>query len=143
MVRELLSSAPEVDYVARNIVRSIVLILPLVALTGSVGSAKDNVEIRLTGRFFAEPATVQLVVAVEPNAENRTLRVEADGDNMFCATEIQLQGAREQRLHTVEFKNLSAGGYTLRAQVMSNSNVRSQAEQEIMVAGDGAETGGW
>jgi hypothetical protein len=129
--------------VARNIVRSIVLILPLVALTGSVGSAKDNVEIRLTGRFFAEPATVQLVVAVEPNAENRTLRVEADGDNMFCATEIQLQGAREQRLHTVEFKNLSAGGYTLRAQVMSNSNVRSQAEQEIMVAGDGAETGGW
>jgi len=129
--------------VARHIVRSIALILPLVALTGSVGSAKDNVEIRLTGRFFAEPATVQLVVAVEPNSENRTLRVEADGDNMFCATEIQLAGAREQRLHTVEFKNLAAGGYTLRAQVLSNSNVRSQAEQEIMVAGDGSDTGGW
>jgi len=129
--------------VARNIVRSIALILPLVALTGSVGSTKDNVEIRLSGRFFAEPATVQLVIAVEPNSENRTLRVEADGDNMFCATEIQLAGAREQRLHTVSFKNLSAGGYTLRAQVLSNSNVRSQAEQEIMVAGDGADVGGW
>ena len=127
----------------RNIVRSVALILPLVALTGSVGSAKDNVEIRLSGRFFAEPATVQLVIAVEPNSENRTLRVEADGDNMFCATEIQLAGAREQRLHTVSFKNLSAGGYTLRAQVLSNSNVRSQAEQEIMVAGDGADVGGW
>ena len=127
----------------RNIVRSVALILPLVALTGSVGSAKDNVEIRLTGRFFAEPATVQLVIAVEPNSANRTLRVEADGDNMFCATEIQLAGAREQRLHTVSFKNLSAGGYTLRAQVLSNSDVRSQAEQEIMVAGDGADVGGW
>jgi len=129
--------------VVRNIVRSIALILPLVALTGSIGSAKDNVEIRLSGRFFAEPATVQLVIAVEPNSENRTLRVEADGDNMFCATEIQLAGAREQRLHTVSFKNLSAGGYTLRAQVLSNSNLRSQAEQEIMVAGDGADVGGW
>jgi len=129
--------------VLRNIVRSVALILPLVALTGSVGSAKDNVEIRLTGRFFAEPATVQLVIAVEPNSANRTLRVEADGDNMFCATEIQLAGAREQRLHTVSFKNLSAGGYTLRAQVLSNSDVRSQAEQEIMVAGDGADVGGW
>jgi hypothetical protein len=129
--------------VARNIIRSVALLLPLVALTGSVGSAKDNVEIRLTGRFFAEPATVQLVVAVEPDSENRTLRVEADGDNMFCATEIQLAGAREQRLHTVEFKNLSAGGYTLRAQVMSTRSVRSQAEQEIMVAGDGTEVGGW
>jgi hypothetical protein len=129
--------------VVRNIVRSVALILPLVALTGSVGSAKDNVEIRLTGRFFAEPATVQLVIAIEPNSANRTLRVEADGDNMFCATEIQLAGAREQRLHTVSFKNLSAGGYTLRAQVLSNSDVRSQAEQEIMVAGDGADVGGW
>jgi hypothetical protein len=129
--------------VARNIVRSIALILPLVALTGSVGSAKDNVEIRLSGRFFAEPATVQLVIAVEPNSANRTLRVEADGDNMFCATEIQLAGEREQRLHTVSFKNLAAGGYTLRAQVLSNRDVRSQAEQEIMVAGDGADVGGW
>jgi hypothetical protein len=129
--------------VARKIARSIALVLPLVALTGSVGSAKDNVEIRLMGRFFAEPATVQLVVAVEPNAQNRRLRVEADGDNMFRATEMELAGANEQRLHTVEFKNLPAGGYTLRAQVMSNSTVRSQAEQEIMVAGDGSDTGGW
>ena len=88
-------------------------------------------------------ATVQLVVAVEPNSENRRLRVEADGDNMFRATEMELEGAKEQRLHTVEFKNLSAGGYTLRAQVMSNSSVRSQAEQEIMVAGDGTSPGGW
>ena len=112
-------------------------------LCGAVGSAKDNVEIRLTGRFFAEPATVQLVVAVEPNAENRTLRVEADGDSMFCATEIQLAGDREQKLHTVSFKNLTAGGYTLRAQVLSNSTVRSQATQEITVAGDGADVGGW
>lgn len=128
---------------ARNIIRSLALIIPLLALTGSVGSAKDNVEIRLNGRFFAEPATVQLVVAVEPNADNRRLRVEADGDSMFRATEIELAGANEQRLHSVEFKNLSAGGYTLRAQVLSNSSVRSQAEQEIMVTGDDAAPGGW
>jgi hypothetical protein len=129
--------------VARNIVQSLALIIPLVALTGSVGSAKDNVEIRINGRFFAEPATVQLIVAVEPNSENRTLRVEADGDNMFRATEVELAGASEQRLHTIEFRNLPAGGYTLRAQVLSNSSVRSQAEQEIMVAGDGTAPSGW
>ena len=128
---------------ARNIIRSLALMIPVVALTGSIGSAKDNVEIRLNGRFFSEPATVQLVVAVEPNADNRRLRVEADGDSMFRATENELSGANEQRLHTVEFKNLSAGGYTLRAQVLSNSSVRSQAEQEIMVTGDGTGPGGW
>jgi hypothetical protein len=69
--------------------------------------------------------------------------VEADGDNMFCATEVALAGDREQRLHTIQFKNLAAGGYTLRAQVLSTSSVRSQAEQEIMVTGDGTENGGW
>jgi hypothetical protein len=114
----------------------------MLALSGAAGSAKDNLEIRLTGRFFAEPATVQLVVAVEPNSENRTLHVEADG-SMFCSTEIQLAGAKEQRLHTVSFKNLTAGSYTLRAQVLSNSSVRSQATQEITVTGDGADVGGW
>ena len=109
----------------------------LVALTGAAGSAKDDVEIRLSGRYFAEPATVQMIIAIEPDAQNRTLRVEADGDNMFCATEVQLSGDKEQRLHTVQFKNLAAGGYTLRAQVLSTSSVRSQATQEIMVTGDG------
>jgi hypothetical protein len=128
--------------VVRNIIRCTALILPLFALSGAVG-AKDNVEIRLSGHFFAEPATVQMIVAVEPNTEYRTLRVEADGDNMFCATEVALAGDREQRLHTIQFKNLAAGGYTLRAQVLSTSSVRSQAEQEIMVTGDGAENGGW
>lgn len=126
----------------RNIIRCAALILPVAALSGTVG-AKDNVEIRLSGHFYAEPATVQMIIAVEPNAENRTLRVEADGVNMFCATEVALAGDREQRLHTIQFKNLAAGEYTLRAQVMSNNNVRSQAEQEIMVTGDGTQTGGW
>jgi hypothetical protein len=128
--------------VVRKIVRFTALILPLMAVSGTVG-AKDNVEIRISGHFFAEPATVQMIIAVEPNSENRTLRVEADGDNMFCATEVPLSGDREQRLHTIQFKNLAAGEYTLRAQVLSNSAVRSQAEQGIMVTGDGTSPSGW
>ena len=117
--------------------------IPLVALSGSGGFAKESVEIRLIGHFFPEPATVQMVVAVEPDAQNRRLRVEADGENMFCATEVTLAGDKEQRLHTIQFKNLAAGEYTLRAQVLSNSSVRSQAEQAIMVTGDGTSPSGW
>ena len=126
----------------RHVIRLSALVLPLAALSGSVG-AKDNVEIRISGHFFSEPATVQMIIAVEPNAENRTLRVEADGDNMFCATEVSLSGDKEQRLHNIQFKNLAAGEYTLRAQVLSTSSVRSQAEQAIMVTGDGTQPAGW
>jgi hypothetical protein len=121
-------------------IRWTVLTASFVALTGAAGSAKDDVEIRLSGRFFTEPATVQMIIAVEPDAENRTLRVEADGDNMFCSTEVQLAGDKAQRLYTIQFKNLAAGDYTLRAQVLSNSEVRSQATQEILVTGDGTGT---
>ena len=120
-------------------IRWTALTVSLAALCGAAGSAKDDVEIRLSGHYFAEPATVQMIIAVEPAAQNRALHVEADGDNMFASTEIQLAGDREQRLHTVQFKNLPAGDYTLRAQVLSRSSIRSQATQEIMVTGDGGD----
>jgi len=123
--------------------RWIALITSLVALAGITSSAKDDVEIRISGRYFSAPATVQMIIAIEPDAQNRTLRVEADGDNMYTSTEMQLAGDREQRLHTIQFKDLAAGEYTLRAQVLSTSDVRSQTEQHIMVTGgpDGQDSG--
>jgi hypothetical protein len=54
-------------------------ITAIVTLTGITGSAKDNIEIRLSGRYFSAPATVQMIVALEPDPQNRTLRVEANG----------------------------------------------------------------
>jgi hypothetical protein len=116
-------------------IRWFALITSLVALAGITSSAKDDVEIRISGRYFSAPATVQMIIAIEPDAQNRTLRVEADGDSMYTSTEMQLAGDREQRLHTSPFKDLAAGEYTLRAQVLSTSDVRSQAEQRIMVTG--------
>jgi len=120
-----------------RIARWAFLIVSLVVLVGARGSAESNLQIRLSGRYYAEPATVQMIIAVTPAAENRTLRVEADGDSMYVSTEIALAGDKEKRLHTIQFKNLSAGGYTVRAEVLSNSDVRWQATQEIFVAGPG------
>ena len=39
------------------------------------GHAKEVVEILLRGHYFVEPATVQITVAVEPHAKNRSLRI--------------------------------------------------------------------
>lgn len=108
------------------------------ASTGVVpGNAADVVEIRLRGRYFMEPATVQILVAVEPDADNRTLRIAADGDDMFRASDLSLNGANEKRLHNVEFKNLPAGHYTLRAEVFSTEVMRGMATQELLVTGSG------
>jgi hypothetical protein len=39
----------------------------------------------------------------------------------------------DRRLHTVEFKNLAAGAYRLRAAVIADGDVVSVAEQALVV----------
>lgn len=108
--------------------------------TGALSvDAQGVVEIRLRGRYFSEPANVRITVAVEPDADNRVLRIEADGDRLFRSSQVTLSGASDRRLHTVEFKNLPAGSYTVRAQVLSNVEVRGAAEDILIVSGPGTE----
>ena len=116
---------------------SLIGILLLSGAASTVGDANDIVEIRLRGRYYAEPATVQITVAVEPAAVNRALRVEADSERMFRSSEIVLSGAGEKRIHTLEFKNLPAGEYTLSAQVFSRNEMRAVATQQLTVSGGG------
>jgi hypothetical protein len=107
----------------------------LIAVTAISGSARGLIEIRLQGRYFSEPATVQMIIAVEPDQANRVLRIEADGDHMFRATEVTLEGASEKRLHNIEFKNLAAGSYELRAELFSSNEMRAVAREDLMVMG--------
>jgi hypothetical protein len=58
---------------------------------------------------------------------------------MYRSSELTLSGASEKRLHNVEFRNLPAGYYTLRAQVRSSHDVRGSASQELVVTGSGAQ----
>ena len=98
----------------------------------SVG-AEHVVEIRLHGRYYTEPATVRVTVAVEPDQANRTLVVQADGERMFRSSAVTLEGDRGQRLHTLEFKNLPRGSYVLRAEVHSSATMRGAAEEQLIV----------
>ena len=107
----------------------------LLAMTAIRGAATDLVAIRVNGHYFAAPATVTITVAIEPDQANRALRVEADGDSMFRSTEVPLDGLSEKRLHTVEFKNLPAGQYEVRAEVLSATRVRATALQDLEVTG--------
>lgn len=121
----------------RRLIASLFFFAALVAADTRQSNAREVVEILLRGRYFVEPATVQITVAVEPDTANRVLRIEADGDQLFRASDLALAGANEKRLHAVEFKNLPAGTYTLRARVMSSDDVRGLASQELVVSGAG------
>ena len=121
----------------RRIIAFAVFIAACMTAGASHGHAKEVVEILLRGHYFVAPATVRITVSVEPDAKNRALRIEADGDQMFRASQLSLEGANEKRIHAVEFKNLPAGNYVLRAEVLSDDDVRGMAEQELVVSGSG------
>jgi hypothetical protein len=115
-----------------------IFLTALFASMGTIpGDARDVVEIRLHGRYFVEPATVRILIAVEPDADNRALRIEADGDSMYRSSDLTLSGATEKRLHSIEFRNLPAGNYMLRAEVRSAHEVRGSASQNLVVTGSG------
>ncbi len=116
-------------------VRTAALAAALVLIAGRPMTAQDVVEIRLRGRYFSEPATVRITVAVEPHQRNRTLIIQADGDRLFRSSEMELAGENGKRIHTFEFKNLPAGYYTIRAEVHSSAQIRGAAE-ELLVVGD-------
>jgi hypothetical protein len=119
-------------------VKSFTAAFAIILIAAIAPAATQNVvEIHLRGRYFSDPATVRLTIAVEPDTHNRTLRVQADGDRLFRSSELPLQGDKEQRIHLVEFKNLPAGYYVLRAEVHSAEDVRGIAEQELIVGDPG------
>ena len=114
--------------------RIIIAVLAGIFATGTIPAATQRVvEIQLRGRYYTEPATLRVTVAVQPDESNRALVVEADGDSLFRSSEVPLHGEKEQRIHTVEFKNLPAGQYVLRAEVHSARDVRGTAEDLVIV----------
>lgn len=108
----------------------------LIALVAPA-AARDVIEIHLRGRYYAEPATVQITVAVEPDDENRLLIIEADGERFYRASELELDGEHDKRLHSVTYRNLPAGHYVLRAEVRSTGGIRGRATEELVVTGIG------
>lgn len=111
----------------------VLAIIPVLLLAAAVHLSAQRVEIRLQGRFYAEPATVRIIVAVEPDATNRVLRIEADGEQMFRSSEFSLTEDANKRFYTVEFKNLAAGEYVVRAEVLSSTTRVAEAQQPLIV----------
>ena len=118
----------------------VAVILALGPLTAPGSPAKELVEITVRGHYFAAPATVPITVAVEPGSSNRRLVVEADSDDYFRSSAVELDGENEKRLHRVEFKSLPEGQYVLRARVLSKGDVvLGSATGGLVVTGAGGE----
>ena len=107
----------------------------ILAVLDSKLPSKEVVEIKVHGHFFSAPATIPVTIAVEPAVKNRSLVIEADSEDYYRSSAIELDGENEKRLHTLELRSLPAGEYVIRAQVRSKTEVLATAVEGLVVTG--------
>lgn len=110
-----------------------IIAVAAVAAGGAALRAMDPLKIQVNGRYYAEPATVDVLVAVEPSKDNRTLRVEADGLDFFRASDVTLDGETDRKYHMVMFRNIPAGDYVIRAVLLSGKRELASAQTQLLV----------
>jgi hypothetical protein len=109
------------------------LTIALATVVSMSGSAEPIVEFRTHARIMVAPATVRMLIVVQPNDANRTLHVELDGDLMYRSSDMALEGAGEKKFHQITFRGVPPGHYRLAAVVLSATAVRGQATDSLDV----------
>lgn len=110
------------------------LVIVACVLVGSAAtSAREAVAIRVSPNVSLAPATIRIVVTVEPDADNRELVLEADSGLFFTSSTVQLDGTKAPRLQSFVLKELPAGSYEIAARVVRKNGDSRKALAEYLV----------
>ena len=71
--------------------------------------------VRVSPRTAMAPAAVRVEVAIEADDDNRMLRVVAESDDFYRASEVQIDGATGPRVRWIDFRHLPSGTYEVSA----------------------------
>jgi hypothetical protein len=122
-----------------------VVVIRLLALTVALAclppivtalGAADRVHIRVWPATAMAPTNFLVRVIIERNAANRWIRVTAESEDYFGSSEGQLDGERSSRLRVVQFREVPAGTYEVRAVVFDqNGDVTGSAQTSARVIG--------
>lgn len=114
--------------------RTLLVLLACVALTGAATvSAREGIEIRVSPNVSMAPATVRVLVTVEPDANNRQLVVEADSGEFYTSSTVQLDGTKAPRTQAFILKELPAGRYDIAAVVVQRNGGERKAASNYIV----------
>jgi hypothetical protein len=119
-----------------------VLVLALVAFghypSAARGTSASPLELRVTPYFVSSPATVNAMVRVEPDSDNRLLRIALDSDAYGRTSDIALDGADAPRMHSFRWSALPPGVYEVSVEVHKTRDRRITTRTErIEVVGVG------
>ena len=98
--------------------------------------AADRVHIRVWPATSMAPTSFTVRVFIERHAANRWIKVTVESAAYFGSSEGQLEGERSSRLRLVQFRDVPAGTYEVRAAVLDQHGaVIGAAHTTAMVIG--------
>jgi hypothetical protein len=102
-------------------------------------AADTPLTLRVHPRFAPELGAVQVTAIVRPHPDNRVLVIEAECDNYYRSSEMQLDGENARRAHVLTLSNLPSGSCELTAKLRSGHDERGRASGNFMVSGPPAD----
>jgi len=111
------------------------VVLGCTLLAGAPAMASRPLAIAVNPVVSMSPATVTVSITVEPNEQNRVLRVVTDSADFYSASEVTLDGNRAARLQRFTVRNLPAGDYVVRARLTRADDSERVAEAHVVVTG--------
>ena len=79
------------------------------------------------------PAFLTVTVAVEADADNRSLQVVAESPDFYRSSQIPLDGQNAPRLSRFEFRNLPTGLYSVSGVLMGTHGPRAMTQRVAKV----------
>lgn len=99
----------------------------------------DPVRVRVVPRVAFAPSDVRVYVRIRPVESDRWLHVEADSVNgMRRSSTWTLEGSDSPTYWHVEWRDLTAGDYEIRASIGVGDRLRASARETIRLLGSDA-----
>ena len=98
----------------------------------SLGGAQP-LRMRVTPLMSIAPGNLTVRINLESADENRLLRVVAESDDFYRASEVPLNGASAAPVTVFEFRNLPRGNYQISSALVGVQGLRATAWGEAKV----------
>jgi hypothetical protein len=102
-------------------------------------TAKNVLQMRLSSYVMAAPAALRVSIFVERQDSHRWLTIEADSQQFYRKSVIQLDGASAPRRHYLEYFHLPEGEYVIRVELKGDRDTLAMQEQHAVVTGPAAD----
>lgn len=110
-------------------------VLLMVALPAGAG---DKLAMRVSPAFSYEPANLTIQLSIEPDLDNRAIRVIAESAEFYRSSEIELDGDRAPRTSVFRYRSVPAGDYEVRSVLLGTRGTeRAMVNQTVTVLGAG------